>query len=67
MKNYSSGNMLSAYQQCQIDKEKAKKQAESINEEVGSIGADHKECGIKNPCVFGKHNKNFKKSKKWHV
>lgn len=63
MKLYNEGNMLSAYQQSLIDKEKAKKQAESTNDGIGSIGENHKDCGIKNPCVFGKHNKNFKKSK----
>ena len=55
MKNYSRGNMKSAREMAIEAKESLSKK--EINT---GISISKGECGLKNPCVFGEHNKNYK-------
>ena len=65
MARYSEGNMISQREQSRIDKEAMKKmnQRPISKPKTESIGFDYKECGLKNTCVFGDHNDNFRKTK----
>jgi hypothetical protein len=60
MTTLNSGNMLSSSAQSKIDKEKIAKLQEQEPEPVKLIVSDI-ECGIDNPCVFGKQSPTFEK------
>lgn len=55
-----SNYIPSMAEQAKIDKEKLlqKKEEKPL---IESIGPNFQECGIKNPCKFGKHNLDFNK------
>lgn len=64
MKDITNNNNIPSFRErAMMDKEYSNQK--SITEEIGSIGNQkHLVSGIKNPCVFGNHNQNFRSDDK---